>query len=539
MDLIIKNANIVTMDKALPRTKAIAIQDGIIHIVGDNEEVLSYKKEQTEIIDLKGKFMLPGFNDSHMHLLGYGLSLLMADLEGATTVDKMLNKVKSYMQEHPQDTTTWIRGRGWNEHSFPTKRLPTKYDLDQISTEHPIALTRICGHVIVVNSKALVLAGIDSDTPQVTGGHFDIDENGEPLGIFRENAMQLIVKHLPEPTVEDFKEAIIRSSKQAITHGITSVQSDDFQGMPDYQKVLAAFTALQKEEKMLVRVNEQSYLPTIERLKDFIKEGYQTGTGDDFFKIGPLKLLTDGSLGARTAYLSQPYADDSSTRGIAVYTQEELDELVVTAHVNSMQIALHAIGDEAMQMVLNSIEKAYTHLPKQAPRHSIIHAQITDHGLLDRMKKLNVIAHIQPLFVSTDLHFVEERIGKERAKTSYQWKTMIDKGIHVACGSDCPIETLDVLQGIYAATTRKDLNGYPSDGWVPEEKLSVYEAVHGYTLGAAYASFEENRKGSITVGKLADLVVLSDNIFEIEADSIKDVKVEMTFVDGKLVYQKH
>lgn len=538
MDLIFINGKIITMDTSLPQAEALYIRDEKIVSVGSNSEILSYKNDGTEIIDLNGRLMVPGFNDSHMHLLNYGSSLLNVSLVGVSSIDEMVERTRQFIKYNCIDSNKMIQGRGWNHDYFVEKRFPDRYDLDKISTTQPILLTRSCGHAAVVNSRALEIAGITKYTPKVDGGHFDVDENGEPLGILRENAIGLLTSLIIEPSIEDIKSMILLAASKANAKGITSVQSDDLLSVTDedFTKVISAYRELKNEGKLTLRVNEQSRFENIKNLNRFITMGYKTGVGDEYFKIGPLKLMADGSLGARTAYLSEPYSDDPSTSGIPVLTQEELDNLIITAHSAGMQVAVHCIGDGAMYMVFKSIERAQKQNPRKDARHSIVHCQITDDRLLDKFRENNVIAHIQPIFLDYDLHIVEDRVGKDRAKSSYNWKGFLDRGVHIACGSDCPVENLDVLPGIYSAVTRKDLKGYPEKGWLPEQKLSVMEALHGFTLGAAYASFEENIKGSIIPGKLADLTVLSENIFEIAPDRIKDVEVEMTFLGGKRVY---
>ncbi len=540
MDLILKNGKISTMNPLQPWAEAVAIKNGKFEGVGSNEEILCLQSSDTTILDLEGKLLVPGFNDSHMHLLSFGYSLQMVDLNGSKSIEELINRTEKFILDKNTSPETWIRGRGWNQDYFTTNRFPNRYDLDKISKEHPICLTRACGHVSIVNSKALEIMGVDRNTDQVKGGHFDLDENGEPLGVFRETAMKLIYDIIPEPSLNDIKKMIIDGSKYALSQGVTSVQTDDFEALPgkNFKNVIKAYMELTEKDELPVRIYEQCLLPHINLLNHFLDLGYNTGYGDEFFKIGPLKLLGDGSLGARTAYMCEPYADDPSTYGISIFTQKDLDELVFTAHNAGMQIAIHCIGDKIMYMAFESIEKAQKNNPRSNHRHGIIHCQITDETLLNKYRDLDVIAHIQPIFLNYDLHIVEARVGKEKASTSYNWKSMLDKGVHVACGSDCPVEPLDVIPGIYTAVTRQDLSGYPTGGWFPEQKLTVNEALHGFTLGAAYASFEEDIKGSIQEGKLADMVVLSEDIYEINEDNIKDVLVEMTFVGGKLSYQR-
>lgn len=537
MELILINVKIISFDLNYPEAEAVAVNNGKIFKIGTNKEILAYKTDTTKIIDLAGKTLLPGFIDSHLHLLNYGISLQLVDLENTDSIKNLILRMKNFIKENNIPSGIWVRGMRFNHHNFTEKRLPTKEDLDQISTEHPIILSRVCGHVIVANSKAMEVCNIDNRTPQVAGGHFDLDKSGSPTGIFSENALYLVYDKIPKPSKGELKEYIKTAANKLLQFGITSVQSDDFIVYPDsYEIIIEAYTELVKENNLPIRVYEQCNFKDLNSLNNFLKNSYYQTVSNDFFNLGPLKILADGSLGARTAYLKEPYTDDPNTNGIPVFTEQELDNLVITAHNSDMAVAIHAIGDMAITMALNSIDKAQKLNPKANIRHSIIHCQITNNELLDRFKEQNVIAHIQPLFVATDLHFVEERIGKERATTSYNWKGFLDRGINVAFGSDAPVESPNVFQGIYAAITRKDLIGFPQNGWYKAQQLTLRQALFGYTLGAAYAAYEENIKGSITVGKYADFIVISEDLFNMEPDRIKDIAVEMTFVNGKMVF---
>lgn len=538
MDLLLVNGKIITVDNKNPIAEAVAIRDNRIERVGTTEDILALKTDTTKVVDLGGKTVVPGFNDSHMHLLNYGYALMQADLNFVESIDEINNRVSAYITKNQIEKGKWVRGRGWNHDYFAgEKRFPTRYDLDKISSEYPIVVTRTCGHAVTVNSKALEVLNINSTTPQVDGGHFDLDENGEPLGIFRENAVGLVYDAIPTPSLEEIKKMIINAIKDLNKYGITSVQTDDFQALPgnDYEVIIKAYLELKEEGNLNVRVYEQCLLPEIDNLKSFYAKGYKTGWGDDHFKIGPLKLLIDGSLGARTAALNEPYNDDPSTSGIITATQDELNELVSYAHNKDNQIAIHGIGDRGMYMSFEAIEKALVEKPRKDHRHGIVHAQITDEYLLNKFEELEAVAYIQPFFLDYDWKIVRDRVGELREKTSYNWKTMLDKGIHAACGSDAPVDFFNVLNGIYEAVTRKDTHGKPEGGWLIDQALTVDQALYGYTLEGAYTSFEEDTKGSIEAGKLADLIVLSQDIFSIPSDEIKDVVVEMTIFDGKIL----
>lgn len=541
MDTILVNGKVYTVDNKRSIKEAIAIKNGIIADIGTNEEILSLKNDNTEIIDLKGKLILPGFNDSHMHLVNLGYTLSKVSLYGVSSLDEIGKRIYEYIEENKLKKGTWIMGNGWNQDYFQDeKRFPTRYDLDKISTEYPIVITRICGHVIVANSLALKLLNITKDTPQVEGGYIDVDEYGEPLGIFREKSIYIVFNSLPSPSNEEIKRMIKKAVKELNKQGITSVGTDDFGALPnrDYKQILKAYFELKDNKELNVRVNEQCLLGTKDEFTSFLEEGYNTSWGDENFRIGPLKILLDGSLGARTAALTKPYNDQHDTIGILTMEEEELYDLVEFAHKNNTQLAIHAIGDRAIYVAMEGIERALKKYTRNNHRHGIVHCQITDEVLLNKFKELELIAYIQPIFLDYDWKIVRDRVGEELEKTSYNWKTLVNKRVNIACGSDAPVETFNVLYGIYEAVTRMDLNGNPKGGWLPEQKLTVEEAVYGYTMGGAYSTFEENIKGSIEKGKLADLVVLSRDIFEIPKEEIKDVEVEMTIFNGKIVYEK-
>lgn len=530
MDLILKNAKIVTLDKHNSIRQAVGIKDGKIAAVGSNDDVLKLKNPDTNIIDLNGKLLLPGFIDSHLHILNYGYTKQKLVLNSCKSIDELIESGKKFINEKGIAPGKWLLGRGWNQDYFDVKRFPTREDLDKISLKHPICYTRACGHLAAANTKAIELVhkklGIDFNNKNIDW----------ETGIFREDALKYLYSSIESPTVEDIKSMLKCAANDLIKCGITSVQTDDFDAMPDrdYKKVLKAYNELVMENKLPVRVYEQCLLPEMSQVEEFIKSGYRTGQGNYNFKIGPLKLLIDGSLGARTALLCNGYNDDKMAKGISNYTQDELNEIVSYAHKNDMQLAIHAIGDGAIYMALDSFKYARSHKKNEDDRHGVVHCQITNPELIRRFSKENIIAYIQPIFIDYDLHIVENRVGIDYSKGTYNWKSMINCGVKAAGGSDAPVVSFNIMDNIYSAVARKDLNGYPDSGWLPLEKLTVDEAVKLFTINAAYASFEEDIKGSIEVGKLSDMVVLSEDIYSIEEDRIKDVSVDMTIVGGKV-----
>lgn len=562
MKRIFYNGVIKTVDERQPVAQAVAVQDGIIMAVGTDEEVMKWNEacagggsgDDAEKIDLQGKLMVPGFHDSHIHLLSYGLSLEKVNLGQAKSIDDIVTEGRAFLEARLAEfggsqgvpAGWWLQGRGWNNDYWEDSRFPNRYDLDRITTEYPVTYTRACGHIIVVNSKALEVMGVTAKTPQIAGGKMDLDEQGNPLGIFREAARDLVYNAIPRLSVEDIKRLIVKGAKPMVRCGITAIQSDDMEAVPeaDYQKVIDAMTQLDEEGKLPLRVFEQCLLPPVSRFREFLAKGYRTdkkGSGVDGngrFRIGTLKLLADGSLGGRTAFLSRPYADDPTTCGIPVFTQAELDELVKEAHDHDTIMAIHCIGDGTMRMAFEAIEKAQRANPKADMRHGLVHCQITDEELLKKFSDLNVVAHVQPIFIDYDMHIVKDRVGEDMEKTSYNWKTMIDLGVPVAGGSDSPVESFNVMNNLYCAVTRRGLSGLPEEGWLPDQKMSLEEALYIFTMGGAYASYDERVNGSITVGKQADFAVIDRDIFAGDPEEIKKADVVMTVIDGEITYRK-
>lgn len=544
MNRIFYNGNIITMenlkDGSLQKVDAMWVKDGDYAAVGTLAEVRAAAGKGAEEIDLKGATVLPAFVDTHMHVLACGMNLNDVDLFNATSIQECIDISKKYIADRKIPAGQWVRSRGWNHDKFTDEsRFLNRYDLDKISTEHPLAYTRTCGHVIVVNSKALEIMGCSEHCDQVPGGVVEIDENGKPLGIFAENARKLVWDAQPEFTEEQIRHLIGLTTKFAHEHGVTEIQSDCFKDVNfNFEKVLKVYRDMQADGSLKLRVYEQCNLPRMEVLQAFLDAGYRTGQGNDLFRIGPFKVLQDGALGARTALMRKPYADDPSTCGVQFRPQEELDALVETAQKAGMQIAIHAIGDGGIESVLDAIARAQKLYPREDERHGIIHCQITDLPLIKRFKEQNMIAYVQPIFLNYDIKILEARVGKEMARTSYAWKSFIDEGVLISSGSDCPVESLDIIENLYTAVCRKMLNGQPEGGFYPEQKLTMEEAVKAHTINAAIASFAEDRKGSIKVGKVADFVLLDKDIFQIDPETeLLSTKILATYMDGEAVYE--
>ena len=568
--------------------QAFAIKDDRFFAVGSQAQVETICQATGEPIftyDLDGHFVCPGFNDSHMHLLSLGRSLVEVHLgEHTSSKEEMIAHLKQALAARhpflantpapktmdratgtgydPRDVTPWLCGRGWNQEYFQGDHsLPTRWDLDQVSTEIPIYLARACGHIAVVNSKAIERMGLTAATPQSVDASYDVDEHGEPTGILRENALSWATRLIPAPTKQEIKHMLEAACQLCSQYGITSVQSDDFDMWPQVspQMILDCYAELIAEGKLTVRVNEQCLLPTREKLEEFLASGYRTGStlstmagsglGDihtprssavhisaDQFRIGPLKLLLDGSLGANTAYLQEDYADAPGEKGMPLYTQDELDHMVLTAHQAGMQIAMHAIGDGAVQMGLDAYARAQAASPRQNTRHGIVHCQLTTADQLKQFKELGIHAYTQSIFLDADAPIVSKRVSPQLAATSYQAATYLDMGISLSNGSDAPVELPDVMAGIQCAVTRRSLHTPMDAPYLPSESLSVAQAIDSFTMGGAYASFEEQLKGQIMPGMLADFVVLEENPFQVPADRLSEIPVNTTVLGGYPVY---
>jgi len=519
-DLALINANIITMNPTQPQAQAIAIKNETIAEVGTNQEIQPYIGKNTKTINLNGKTVIPGFIDTHVHLIEFGRSLTSINLRDTQSIQELQERLKKRVEETPKQK--WITGHGWDQERLIEKRYPTRWDLDQVSPNNPVVLNRVCGHACIINTKALKLANITKQTVPPPGGKIDKDpKTGEPTGILRENAMKLIWKSMPTPSQEELMKAASLACKKAVEAGITSLHW--LIHLPNEVHVIQK---LRTQQKLPLRVYIVIPAEHLDHLDHLISLGLHTGFGDNTLRIGSIKILADGSLGARTAALHEPYNDEPSTKGMMLYSQEKLNKLVAKAHKADLQLAIHAIGDQAIDMVLTALEKALKETPRKSHRHRIEHASVLDEGLIQRMKKLEVVASIQPHFIISDF-WVINRVGPKRARWVYPFKTLIQEGILIIGSSDCPIEPISPLFGIYAAVTRESF---------PEERITVDEALRIYTINAAYASFEEHIKGSIEAGKMADLVVLSHNPREVPPNKIKDIRVEMTIVGGRVVY---
>jgi len=511
--------------------ECFVIDQGRFVFVGSENEALR-RFPTADHVDLHDQFVCPGFNDSHMHLLNLGNMLTQAQLAPSTdSLSGVMSRLAEYVQDNAQ--SEWILGRGWNQDYFQdVSRYPTRDDLDTVCPDKPCLITRACGHVAVANSCALALAGISDTAPHVDGGRIVTDASGRPNGILEENALDLVNAIMPAPSIAQIKQRLLLAMAHVNRFGITSVHSDDFSSTKaPFEDVLAAYSELKAEGRMTVRVTEQCLLPDKETLLRFLSQGYNTGWGDEWFRIGPLKLIADGSLGSRTALLRQPYTDAPETCGIATYSQDELDELIEIAHKSGMQIAVHAIGDGAADRVLNAIARAQHLYPRKNARHGIVHAQILNHQQAQRMQELKLHAYIQPIFLDYDTKIVYPRVGS-RADEAYPAASLLKLGVTISGGSDSPVEPPDVMTGIQCAVTRKPVTRSQENAYLPQEALSLSQALLSFTAYGAYASFEEDQKGKIHEGMLADFTVLSIDPFETDPQFLHQIPIRQTIIGG-------
>lgn len=524
----------------LPLQEAFAVENGLFCAVGSNHDILALRAADDAVVDLKGRFVCPGFIDSHMHLLNYGSAMTRCDLTVCTdSIASLQRGLREFLATHELAPGAWLGGRGWNQDYFTTgEGMPTRQDLDAVADDRPIVIVRCCGHCMVVNTYTLRLLGIDGTQPQPDGGHYDVDETGYPTGVFRDTAMSMIYPQIPAPTRAELKSMLLAAAAALNSYGVTSCHTDDlcaFENVP-WTEVIAAYDELVAENALTVRVYEQSQFTTVSGLQEFLDAGYNTGVGTDMFRIGPLKLLGDGSLGARTAYLSSDYADAPGERGLAIFTQDEFDALIGLAHKSGMQVAIHAIGDGILDRILDAYEKAFDAHPRADHRSGIVHVQITRPDQLERMRQMNLHAYIQSIFIDYDARIVRARVG-ERADTSYAFHSMKASGMHVSNGTDCPVEFPNAMRGIECAVTRTPVDG-SCPAYRPEEAMSVEEALQSYTSESAHASFEENVKGKIQPGMLADFTVLSADPFAVPVHELHTIVALETYLGGTQVYAR-
>lgn len=525
------NGEVITVNQNNEVVEAVAVRENKIIAVGSDKDILALKEADSKVIDLEGKTLMPGFIDSHLHISMYGtnsISISCKDKE-VQSISDLLEKLKERAEQTPANE--WVRAWGYNETTIADERFPTKEELDAVSTEHPILVGRACGHISAVNSKALEIAGIDEKTPNPEGGEIQRNNEGKPTGLLLENA------HMEMFNIAAFsKEELAQAHKIASEHfaekGITSIHDASGYGLSNFNSLQTDSKNGLIKQRLYVMVGALFDAQRV--VKHMVEAGIYTGLGDERFKLGPVKLFLDGSSSGPTVWSRDPYTSDSTNHGIHYFTQEEVDELFIPAHKNGWQITAHAQGDAAMDMLLNTIEKANRLHPRPDARHRIEHAGIAATDLIERMKEQKVVPTPNPAFLYEYGEGYVKNYG-ERANYMYPLNDYKETGIVAAIASDCPVTDFNPMRGLHAALTRKSNAGRV----IGEDKtVPLLDAIRMYTLNGAYASFEEDIKGSIEPGKLADLIMLDRSILNSDIEAIPEIGVEWTMIDGEVVYYK-
>ena len=530
------NGRVLTM-KDHQQAEAFAVCKDRIIKVGSTKEILKLTNPMTKIIDLNGKTALPGFIDTHVHIVGYGFAFEAVDLLGVKSMKELVERCKAYISEKNVPQGTWVMGRGFDQNAFDdVEDFPTSRDLDAVSSKHPVMLIRTCGHIGIVNSFALEVTGVDKNT-FIRGGSFDQYADGTPNGVIREASLEWFKQQMSYArSVEDLKRAITAGTKALNQFGITSIHTEDSYDLGysgSLENLHEAYRELIVEGKLTQRIYQKISLPRMENLKAFLEGPLRTRMGNDYFRIGPVKLWADGTIGAHTASMLEDYSDlPEGGIGIAVYENQEIRGMIELAHLNGMQMCIHAIGDGALKQVVDAYDAVIEKYPNIPHRHRIVHCQIGNDDIYKKLAKNGLIINIQPLQTETDYPLIEHRLGTERIKRCHAWRSLIDYGVTITGSSDVPctnsFDAADVFIGMDAVVNRTR--------WLPQESVTAYEALEMYTVNAACAAFEEDVKGTLEEGKLADFVIVSGNPLA-KNIQIKDIKVEQTFVGGIKVYE--
>jgi len=529
-DLLIFNADVRTMAKNLPRATAVAISAGKIVSVGDLEKVQRHAGPNTKRIDAKGRLVLPGFNDSHVHFLDGGFSLSNINLRDAATPEEFVRRIGEFAKKLPKGK--WITGGEWDHEKWPGTPLPTKEMIDAVTPDNPVFINRTDGHMCLANSQVLKLAGITKDSTNVHGGFIVHDGKGEPTGILKDAAMEPVWAIMPKADFSDKIAAAKAASDYAASLGVTSVQ--DMSAGDD----VGLYQALADRGELKVRIYGMT---PITRWESLVKQGVRANFGTPMVRMGGLKGFADGSLGSSTAYMFEPFSDDPKNSGLLgeqMFPEGVMLQRMIGADQAGLQLVTHAIGDRANFTILEYYKKVAEKNGTRDRRPRIEHAQHLRASDIKRFGAEHVVASMQPYHAIDDGRWCDERIGAERSKGTYAFRSLLDSEAILAFGTDWTVAPLDPMLTIYAAVTRRTLDGKHPNGWVPEQKISVDEAVRAYTLGSAYAEFQDKVKGTLTAGKYADLVMLDKNIFEMNPNDIPTTKVVMTILDGKIVYKQ-
>ena len=525
------HGRIFTNDTKHPWAEGMAVRDGQILCIGTLSQVLldCGGAESNEVVQLKGRFVMPGFNDAHTHLGGAGRDKLTLVLNAVSSSADLLQLVRAAAERHHPGE--WILGSGWDQTRWADQKYPSRLDLDQVAPNNPVYLEHISGHIAVANSLALKHAEIIADTPNPPGGEIERFADGEPSGILKENAEELVTVRIPDPAPAERRKGIELVLEELARNGVTSVQ--DFSEWEDFR----VFGDLKQEKKLTVRITE--WLPFDLSLDELQNRRAQGGATDPWLRTGALKGFLDGALGTHTAALLAPYSDDPATSGILRVNPEKLKAMAIERDRLGFQIAFHAIGDQANRVALNTFESLVRVNPPRDRRDRVEHASVVAPDDIKRFGELRLIASMQPAFETDDLSWAERRLGPERSKGAYAWNSLQGAGAILAFSTDYDVEPINPLRGLYACVTREAPEGGPPGGWIPQEKLPLEDCIRAYTSGSAYAEFMEGKKGELKVGEFADFVVLSQDLTKIPPRDILKTEVLRTVAGGKTIYQKN
>lgn len=531
MRKIFLNGKFHTMDQMHPLAEAVVVENGRFIDLGDSTSMKAHWNHgQTEVVDLQGAFVTPGLTDSHLHIAGIAENIRNLNVTDCTSADEMLAKIKAHAEQ--LEKGEWIVGRGWDENEFNHGTIPTIEELNRVAPANPMFISRICGHASLVNSKALDVCNIHANITVPEGGTIVLDEaTGKPSGLFLEAASGLIQKHIPNPSYEAYEDSVREAIKFTMSKGLTSVHTNDPRFLGGLEQTYAIYDTLLNKEKLGLRCN---LLIDHEFMDDIYEQGMYTGYGNETLSIGAVKIFADGAIGRRTALLSEPYSDALDQYGDAMYSQDALTKIVKQARGLGMPIAVHVIGDQALENMLNVLDQ----FPTVAYRDRLIHVQVLREDLIKRLAAPSRIADIQPRFLAGDFPWVQDRLGDERSKLAYAWKTLMNAGVICAGGSDCPVEPVDPLLGLHAAVTRKrpDEN---HNGYFEKEKLTMEEALGLFTKMGAYPTNEETIKGTITRGKLADLTVFDRDLYNLsDPDELLETNIQKTIIGGNTTFEQ-
>jgi len=529
-DLVVTNARIHTVDDNRPVAEAMAIRGGRVLFVGSTRGALATRGPQTRVLDAAGATIIPGIADAHVHLLGLGMALRTVNLVGTKTYDEVVARIAAKARSLPAGT--WITGNGWDQNDWPDTRMPTHEALSRAVPNHPVLVSRVDGHAGLANAAAIRLAGITAQTPDPAGGRIERTANGEPTGVFIDNAEGLVDSKIPPPTRDDIRDAILAAITEVNRHGLTSVHDAGVgAGTIDIYEDLARAGQYSLRNYVMIQSDDST-------LARYFRRGPQTALYDSRLWIRAIKIVADGALGSRGAALLDPYSDAPNTSGIVRASQARVQDVAVRALRGGFQLNVHAIGDRGNRTVLDAFEAAFKQVPASDHRFRVEHAQILHHDDIPRFAQLDVIPSMQATHQTSDMYWAPNRLGYARTLGAYAWRSLLNTGVVIPNGTDFPVEAVNPFFTFHASVTRQDSDNYPVGGWFPQERMTRDEALKSITLWPAYAAFQDRDMGSLAPGKLADFVILDRDIMTVAPELLAGTQVLATYLAGRAVYEK-